>query len=154
MAGDTTSRRVDWNGTYLVNPWQDGRLVELDRYPRLHSYLRLHGSRLRSRHIARKRPANWYRTIDRVDPMLQQRPKLLLPDLKATINPVLDDRLYPHHNLYFVLSEGWDLEVLGGLLLSDVANLFVGTYCVKMRGGGHPPFPWRHRVRRCDARRT
>ena len=32
-------------------------------------------------------------------------------------------------------SEGWDPEVLGGLLLSDVANLFVGTYCVKMRGG-------------------
>jgi adenine-specific DNA-methyltransferase len=25
--------------------------------------------------------------------------------------------------------------VLGGLLLSDVANLFVGAYCVKMRGG-------------------
>lgn len=32
-------------------------------------------------------------------------------------------------------TQGWDLEVLGGLLLSDVANLFVGTYCVKMRGG-------------------
>lgn len=42
---------------------------------------------------------------------------------------------YPHHNLYFVVSDAWDLEVLGGLLLSDVANLFVGTYCVKMRGG-------------------
>ncbi len=32
-------------------------------------------------------------------------------------------------------STGWDLEVLGGLLLSDIAGLFVGTYCVKMRGG-------------------
>jgi len=30
---------------------------------------------------------------------------------------------------------GRDLEVLGGLLLSDFANLFVGAYCVKMRGG-------------------
>ena len=32
----------------------------------------------------------------------------------------------------------WDVAVgdqLGGLLLSDVANLFVGAYCVKMRGG-------------------
>jgi adenine-specific DNA-methyltransferase len=27
------------------------------------------------------------------------------------------------------------LEVLGGLLLSDIAELFVATYCVKMRGG-------------------
>ncbi len=42
---------------------------------------------------------------------------------------------YPHHNLYFVTSDAWELEVLGGLLLSEVANLFVGTYCVKMRGG-------------------
>ena len=42
---------------------------------------------------------------------------------------------YPHHNLYFVVSDVWDLEVLGGLLLSDIANLFVGAYCVKMRGG-------------------
>ena len=29
----------------------------------------------------------------------------------------------------------WDLEVLGGLLLSDIAELFVSMYCVKMRGG-------------------
>jgi hypothetical protein len=49
---------------------------------------------------------------------------------------VLDEgRFYPHHNLYFVTSERWDLEVLGGLLLSEVANVFVGAYCVKMRGG-------------------
>ena len=34
-----------------------------------------------------------------------------------------------------MVSSTWDLEVLGGLLLSDVANLFVGAYCVKMRGG-------------------
>ena len=46
-----------------------------------------------------------------------------------------EGKLYPHHNLYYVVSDTWDLEVLGGLLLSDVANLFVGAYCVKMRGG-------------------
>jgi hypothetical protein len=64
------------------------------------------------------------------------RPKLVLPDLKARAHPVLAGcEFYPHHNLYFVVSDGWDLEVLGGLLLSDVANLFVGTYCVRMRGG-------------------
>ena len=56
--------------------------------------------------------------------------------MKAAAHPVLDHGdYYPHHNLYFVVSEAWDLEVLGGLLLSDVANLFVGAYCVKMRGG-------------------
>lgn len=39
------------------------------------------------------------------------------------------------HNLYYVTSSGWDHEVLGGLMLSDVTNLFIGAYCVKMRGG-------------------
>lgn len=91
---------------------------------------------VRARHVARKQPQAWYRTIDKVDPGLLRRPKLLLPDLKAAIHPVLDEgHFYPHHNLYFVVSSGWDIEALGGLLLSDVANLFVGTYCVKMRGG-------------------
>ena len=32
-------------------------------------------------------------------------------------------------------SQTWDLEVLGGLLLSRVAQLFIEAYCVKMRGG-------------------
>ena len=52
------------------------------------------------------------------------------------IHPVLDEGgLYPHHNLYYVVSEGWDLRVLGGLLLSRVAEAFVNAYAVKMRGG-------------------
>ena len=67
-----------------------------------------------------------------------ERPKLLLPEMKAAAHPVIDEgRLYPHHNLYHITSTGWDLEVLGGLLLSDLTNLFVGAYCVKMRGGSY-----------------
>lgn len=136
MTGDIASGRVDWSGSLLVNPWEDGRLVELHRYPRLESYLQDNEQVLRSRHVARRRPESWHRTIDRVDPELLGRPKLLLPDIKASSHPVLDEGLfYPHHNLYFVTSDGWDLRVLGGLLLSEVANVFVGAYCVKMRGG-------------------
>lgn len=136
QASDITSGAPAWSGTYLVNPWNGRGLVDLDEHPRLADYLGAHESRLRARHIARTKPAQWYRTIDRVHNGLLERPKLLLPDIKAASHPVLDDgRYYPHHNLYFVVSEQWDLEVLGGLLLSDVANLFVGAYCVRMRGG-------------------
>ncbi len=136
MPADIATGEVRWKGTYLVNPWQGGELVDLESYPLLASHLEAHGSTVRARHVARKRPSNWYRTIDRVDPALASLPKLVVPDMKASIHPVLDDgRLYPHHNLYFVVSDGWDIEVLGGILLSDVANLLVGTYCVKMRGG-------------------
>jgi adenine-specific DNA-methyltransferase len=136
QAGDTATGTPDWSGSYLVNPWNADGLVDLARYPRLQRHLEGNAGRLRARHVAKQRPSQWYRTIDRVDPNLLAQPKLVLPDLKASAHPVLDEgRYYPHHNLYFVVSEAWDLEVLGGLLLSAVANLFVGAYCVKMRGG-------------------
>jgi len=136
QARDITDGDPAWSGGFLVNPWDGDGLVDLDRYPRLRSHLRANAARLRGRHTARKNPVQWYRTIDRVHPDLQGRPKLVLPDVKAASHPVLEDgRYYPHHNLYFVVSDSWDLEVLGGLLLSDIANLFVGAYCVKMRGG-------------------
>ena len=99
-APDIASGTPRWSGRFLVNPWEDGRLVDLGEYPGLGSYLQRHGTRVRARHVARKRPASWYRTIDRVDPELQARPKLLLPDLKAAAHPVLDTGgFYPHHKL-------------------------------------------------------
>ena len=136
QASDTTDGSAKWSGGFLINPWNAQGLVDLAAYPRLQHHFDIYADRLRIRHVARKRPLQWYRTIDRVDPNLLARPKLILPDLKASAHPVLDEgRYYPHHNLYFVVSDTWDLEVLGGLLLSDIANLFVGAYCVKMRGG-------------------
>jgi adenine-specific DNA-methyltransferase len=135
-AGDIATGRPAWTGEYLVNPWRDRRLVDLAEFPKMKRHFERNAGRLRARHTALKQPGRWYRTIDSVDPTLLARPKLLLPDLKAAAHPVLDrGQHYPHHNLYFVVSDAWDLEVLGGLLLSDIANLFVGAYCVKMRGG-------------------
>lgn len=137
MSRDTTSGQVVWGGSYLVNPWEeDGTLVDLARYPQLDSYFNGNGAALRLRHVANKQADRWYRTIDKVDHSLVHRPKLLFPDMKMTTHPVLEPGgLYPHHNLYFVVSDKWDLRVLGGLLLSKVAEAFVASYCVKMRGG-------------------
>jgi hypothetical protein len=135
LTRDTTTGEARWSGNYLVNPWQDGRLVELEDYPRMARYLRSR-SEVRDRHVAVKNPKRWFRTIDRVEPGLLEREKLVIPDFKAFIHPVLDHgETYPQHGLYFITSDCWDLEVLGGILLSDIAELFVGMYCVKMRGG-------------------
>lgn len=136
MARDTSTGEVKWSGTYLVNPWDDGALVDLRRFPRLRDHFERHELELKRRYVARRDRSRWYRTIDKVEPGLQEKPKLLFPDLKAAIHPVLDDGgFYPHHNLYHVTSTEWPPEVLGGLLLSDIANFFVGAYCVRMRGG-------------------
>lgn len=137
MVKDTTRGVLDWGGTYLVNPWgSEGELVDLARYPRLAAYLARHAGELKKRYVAVKQPDRWYKTIDKVDHRLTGRAKLLLPDMKTTIHPVLDPGgMYPHHNLYYIVSNVWDLRVLGGLLLSNVAQAFVEAYAVKMRGG-------------------
>lgn len=136
MGADTTSGELRWSGHYLVNPWQDDGLVDLDEYPRLRAYFERSGVALKKRHIARKNNGAWYRTIDRVHLPLTAKPKLYIPDIKNVLHPVLDNgQTYPHHNLYFVHSETWDHEVLGGLLMSAVAQFFVESYGVRMRGG-------------------
>jgi adenine-specific DNA-methyltransferase len=137
MVRDTKSGRLEWSGHYLVNPWgPTGALVDLSAYPRLRRYFEKRGATLRGRHVATRAPAHWYRTIDKVDPLLTAKAKLLFPDMKLAIHPVLDEGgYYPHHNLYYVISDKWDLSVLGGLLLSKVAEAFVDAYAVKMRGG-------------------
>ncbi|MEV4889678.1 Eco57I restriction-modification methylase domain-containing protein [Nonomuraea sp. NPDC055795] len=137
MVRDTTTGTLNWGGAYLVNPWgPHGELVDLSRYPRLSAYLAHHAGALRKRYVAVKQPERWYKTIDKVDQKLTSREKLLFPDMKLTIHPVLDrGGMYPHHNLYYIVSNAWNMRVLGGLLLSKVAEAFVEAYAVKMRGG-------------------
>jgi adenine-specific DNA-methyltransferase len=134
MSRDTATGTFAWSGRYLVNPWDaNGTLVDLRHYPRLRSYLGRHRATLGARHVARRMPDAWWRTIDRVAPGLLDAPKLLVPDLKRQVHPVLEPGgTYPHHNLFYVTAAGWDLEVLGGLLLSDVATAFVEAYSVRM----------------------
>lgn len=136
LVRDIRSGKVEWSGNYLVNPWNKDGLINLDEYPRLARYYQDNSAALRKRSVAKRRPAEWYRTIDRVKPGLKNAPKLLIPDLRMQLYPVLDaGQTYPHQNLYHIQSGVWDLQVLGGLLLSSVANAFVEAFAVKMRGG-------------------
>ncbi|MCS6287813.1 MAG: Eco57I restriction-modification methylase domain-containing protein [Nitrospira sp.] len=136
LAKDVTGGRLEWSGHYLVNPWNADGLVDLEAYPKLKTYYEHHAVALKKRHTAGKSPAGWYKTIDRVNLALIAKPKLYIPDIKDVLEPVLDrGETYPHHNLYFIQSDDWDLEVLGGLLMSAVGQFFVESYCVRMRGG-------------------
>jgi adenine-specific DNA-methyltransferase len=131
---DIASGTVEWSGRYLMNPWGSNGLVSLEDWPRFAAYLKAHREQLEKRHTARR--GHWFRTIDRLVPGLAERPKLYIPDFKDRVFPVLDEgTTYPHHNLYWITSDRWDLRVLGGVLLSDVANFFIAAYSVRMRGG-------------------
>ena len=136
LAKDTISGHLKWSGHFLVDPWNGEGLVDLCQFPKLRSYFESHQELVRNRNTAQKNPAGWYRTIDRVSHALIKKPKLYIPDIKNQLNPVLDSgETYPHHNLYFIQSDNWDLEVLGGILLSAVGQFFVECYGVRMRGG-------------------
>jgi hypothetical protein len=137
MRDDIERDKIRNAARYVINTFRDeGGLVALADYPKLARYLKAHASAIRKRHVARKAPANWFRTIDRVYPRLVGTPKLLIPDIAGANEVAFDEgHFYPHHNLYYVTSDHWDLEVLGGLLSSRVVLFFVWSYAVKMRGG-------------------
>ncbi|MDT0632261.1 TaqI-like C-terminal specificity domain-containing protein [Rubrivirga sp. S365] len=128
---------LQWSGRALANPFDDeGALVDIGAYPLLRAYLESHGEVVRNRHVARKAPQRWYRTIDKVRPGLRETPKLLIPDIKGGAVVAYDPgELYPHHNLYFVTSDEWDVRALQAVLRSRVAEFQVAAYAVRMRGG-------------------
>lgn len=137
MRSDIREGRIEWSGRYVINTFrQNGGGVDLAEYPKLATYFAEHVDAVRRRHVSQRSNGFWFRTIDRVYPELVEKPKLLIPDIAGSNEVVYDDGKYhPHHNLYFVTSAMWDLEVLGGLLSSKVALFFVWSYAVKMRGG-------------------
>jgi hypothetical protein len=146
MARDLVGGAIRWSGAGIINPFEaDGRLAPLDRYPEFAAYITKHEARLRRRHVAKRNPRRWYRTIDRIYAELTTTAKLLIPDIKGEAEVAYDPgRYYPHHNLYYITAaqadashggEPWDLRALATVLRSSIAVLIVAAYCVKMSGG-------------------
>ena len=134
---DIVKGHVEWRGCGVVNPFEDdGSIASLERYPRFRSFVEAHAGALRSRNVAQRSGNGWYRTIDRIYRELLSTPKLLIPDIKGAANVVYEEGLYyPHHNLYYVVSEEWDLRALQAVLRSQLCGLFIGEYSTRMRGG-------------------
>lgn len=142
MVGDIHNDRIAWSGSVLIDPFaasDDGALVDLAAHPGLRRYFKRHEATLRARHVARARPTQWYRTIDRVWKKLRATPKLLIPDIQppdATTIGYDEGRYQPHHNVYTVVSEGWNLRALQTILRSAIVRHQVAAWSVQMRGGG------------------
>lgn len=134
---DLRDHGISWQGKYVLNPY-DGEtngLVNLEKFPRFHRYILSHRDAVQRRHVARKNPAAWFKTIDRITPSLLPRPKLLIPDIQGDVCVSLDPgQYYPHHNLYYVTSVDWNLSALQAVLRSPLAKAFVATYSLRMRG--------------------
>lgn len=128
MRSDIHEGRIDWSGHYVINTFRANEgVVDLADYPKLAAYFAKHDAVVRRRHIAQRSNDVWFRTIDRVYSQLVHSPKLLIPDIAGSNGVAYDAGQYhPHHNLYFVTSDSWNLEVLGGLLSSKIALFLFG----------------------------
>ena len=77
-----------------------------------------------------------YGSTNKLSSWQEYPPKLLIPDIKGEAHIVYEGgKLYPHHNLYYITSDEWDLHALQAVLLSGIARLFVSIYSTRMRGG-------------------
>jgi methylase of polypeptide subunit release factors len=139
MAANITPAGLNWSSRYLINPFDkkdDGSLVDLDVYPGLRAHFEANAKRLVGRHVAKMRPRSWYRTIDRIWPALQHKPKLVIPDIQSGGVVGYDEgRYYPHDNVYWITSDAWDLRALQAILRSTIVLQQVRAYSVQMRGG-------------------
>ena len=137
MHGDLKTGKIAWSGNWVVNPFApDGGLVDLKTRPRLAAYLMKHQAVLCARHCAKKVTDKWYRTIDRIYPELLKQEKLLIPDINGSLRVVYDKgEYYPHHNLYYITSDDWDLPALQAVLQSDLFGFLMRSFSTQMRGG-------------------
>ncbi len=125
---------------WLINPFEEnGAIRDLEQYPRLRAYFEKHKAVLQQRHIAKRKPSEWYRTIDKVKSSHTQRPKILLPDMSGNTQIFIDSgKYYPHHNIYYLLHETDDLSalsVLSAVLMSDLIREQLLQTSNTMQGG-------------------
>ena len=134
---DIQARQVEWKGLGVINPFRDGGgVVDLKEFPRFARYLEQHVAAIKKRNVSQQNPTAWFRIIDRIYPALAATPKLLMPDIKGDAHVAYEDgQPYPHNNLYFTTTDGWDLRALQTVLMSGVARLFVAAYSTMMSGG-------------------
>ena len=137
-ARNLTGDKLSWNGEYLLNPFdENGNLVDLACYPKTLQYLESKKEILSNRHIAKKTPANWYRTIDKIRTDLQKAPKILLPDISGNSLLFIDEgRFYPLHNIYYITGEDiHQLKILCSILMSDFVRKQIQRISNNMNGG-------------------
>ena len=137
-ARDLRGNRFQWRGEYLLNPYNaDGSLVDLTAYPRASAYLEHHRDRLSARHVARKSPSRWYKTIDRISPGLLAQPKILLPDISGNTFVFVDEgKFYPLHNIYYITGHSdVQLRLLATFLMSDFIREQLSAVTNTMNGG-------------------
>lgn len=138
LSKDFKNNELKWSGNYIINPFdRQGRLINLDKFPGARQYFESNKEALIRRHVAKKNPNAWYKTIDKIDPRLTYKAKIFLPDISNNVHLFVDDgKFYPHHNIYHITGQNYNkLELLAAILLSDFIKIQLLELGNKMNGG-------------------
>jgi len=139
-AEDIRHGRIEWDGRYMLNPYDSEdskKMRDFSAYPIAQRYVSEFEALLKNRHCAKAHPNEWLRTIDRINYAVLRSPKVLMPDIQPGGVAALDSegRYYPHHNVYYVISDGWDVRALCTIMRSSFVTEQVKKVSVAMRGG-------------------
>jgi hypothetical protein len=133
--------RVVWGGNSAINVHSPaGDLISLEQFPRALRHFEAFEDRLRERACVKGKPASgnsarWYRTIDRLDPKVWSRHKILMPEIIHSPRIALDgDGLLPSHGIYAIFSDVWPLPVLRDLMASGVFGLVMECIAPRLNG--------------------
>lgn len=135
---DLKNNSFQWSGNYILNPFSnEGKLIDLDNFPKTKKYLYAYRDRLLKRYVAQKKPHLWFKTIDKIKPSLTKENKILLPDISGNSHLFIDTgNFYPHHNLYYISGQGYKkLKILAAILMSDFVKNQLLELGNKMNGG-------------------
>ncbi|MDZ7743356.1 MAG: Eco57I restriction-modification methylase domain-containing protein [Bacteroidota bacterium] len=135
---DLKNNDLNWMGYYILNPFdKSGNLINLNEYPKTKKYFESNKEILLNRHIAKRNPDAWYKTIDRIKPGLANMYKILLPDISGNYHLFIDKgNYYPHHNLYYITGKNSKkLVLLAAILMSDFVKNQLLDFGNKMNGG-------------------
>ena len=134
---DLLSDKINWRKQFVVNPYENGQLCDLEKYPKLKQYFEQNKEKLKQRHTAKTNPEKWFKTIDKIKPELVTKPKLLLPDIAGIKKLLIDSgEFYPHHNLYYITGQSIDkLKILASILMSNFIREQLSQIGIRMNGG-------------------
>ena len=134
---DLTNSEIKWNENYVINPFVNDELCDLNEYPHLKKYFYSHKEVLTKRYVSKKTPEKWFKTIDKIKPSILSKPKLLIPDINGGKKIILDEgKYYPHHNLYYITgSDINSLKLLGAILMSSFIDEQISKIGICMNGG-------------------
>lgn len=121
---------------YLPDSYGRPRLVDLDEYPGLRSYLEPHRRDLEARHCVRKWGKAWYDLHDPWSEDVTGATKILVPDVADHNRFVLDrGRFCPLHSAYFIVPTEVDPDFLTALLNSTPFEFLVRVTAPTVKDG-------------------